>query len=310
MPTGIYTRTEKHKKILSAAHKGEKSHFYKDGRALKKYYCIDCKKELKSYLSKRCKNCSVKERANRPEYKKRISGEKCNFYIDGRTSKKNYCLDCGNEIGRKSNRCKSCNAKEKWVDSKLKEKMKGETHPNWKGGKVKKYCIDCGKKISYQSVKRCTSCSTKRKWQNLEFRKKNKGDTGHIHTKETKKKMRKSNEQNWQKGVYDGVFKSPTRPEKEIMNKLEKLKIDYIFQFRPKDYSRIYDFYIPKENLLIEFDGVYWHSLRKSKLSDREKTKYAKNNNYNLLRFDETNLDNFENVILEIAEKGEKLCMN
>lgn len=65
----------------------------------------------------------------------------------------------------------------------------------------------------------------------------------------------------------------------------------------------VYDFYISDINLLIEFDGVYWHSLKEVKLRDIKKTKYAKNNGYNLLRFNEKNLDNFENII-----KEEKSC--
>lgn len=305
MPSGIYTRTKQHKKILSIAHEGRKSHFYKDGRCLKKYYCIDCGKELKDYHAKRCLSCSAKEIMNRPERKEKISGENCNLYIDGRNSKEYYCIDCGSKIDKRSNRRRSCSAKAKWVNSKFRERMSGEMHPNWSGGKVEKYCIDCGKRISYQSVERCNSCSTKIKWQNPEFRKKNKGNTRHKNTKETKEKMRKSNKQNWQKGVYDGVFMSPTKPEKRIMQTLKDSQIDYIFQFRPENYSMIYDFYIPNMNLLIEFDGVYWHSLEKVKERDREKTQYANKNGYNLLRFNENNLDSFESLILEKIKKEE-----
>jgi len=71
---------------------------------------------------------------------------------------------------------------------------------------------------------------------------------------------------------------------KEKMRILESLGIDYIFQFRPKGYSKLYDFYIPKLNLLIEYDSKYWHSLPGMKERDTEKTQYAINNGYKLLR--------------------------
>ena len=309
MPTGVYERTKTHRKILSMAHKGEKSHFYKDGRCLQIYYCIDCGKELKDYHAKRCMVCSAKERANKLEYKEAISGKNCNFYIDGRTSKKYYCIDCGNIIGRRSNRCKSCSAKLKWrmPNSKIKERMKGENHPNWNGGNIEKYCIDCGAKISCQSVKRCNSCSSKTKWKDSKFKEKNKGNTGCKHTKETKGKMRLSNIANWQRGIYDGLLRPPTQPEKKIMCILKELNINYIFQYRPKKYSKIYDFYIPNINLLIEFDGIYWHNLPGAKEKDIEKTEYANTKGYNLLRFNEDNLNTFKDIILKTINKGEKL---
>ncbi|MEK6883733.1 MAG: NUMOD3 domain-containing DNA-binding protein, partial [Nanoarchaeota archaeon] len=264
MPTGRYKRTEIHKKILSESHKGKKSHFYKDGRTLKKYHCIDCKKDIKDYHAKRCGSCSAKERTNRPEFKEIVSGKNCNFYIDGRTSMEYNCINCGSKIGMKSNRCKSCNAQERWSNPIFKEKMSGENHPNWKSDKIE-YCGDCGDKVSCQSTGRCNSCSNKIKWQNPIFRDKNKGNTGKRQSEYTRKKIGLANsikvKQAWKRGLFDGVFKSPTKPEKEIMKRLGRLGIDYIFQFRPEGYSRPYDFYVPNRNLLIEFDGVYWHSF-------------------------------------------------
>lgn len=113
--------------------------------------------------------------------------------------------------------------------------------------------------------------------------------TGSKRSEETKKRMSKATKRTWQNGIYDGVFMSPTKPEKEIVRILEDLKLNYIFQFRPKGYSKIYDFYIPKLNLLIEFDGIYWHKNTQER--DTEKTDYAKNNNYKLLRVNEENLN-------------------
>ncbi len=41
---------------------------------------------------------------------------------------------------------------------------------------------------------------------------------------------------------------------------LEKLGVEYIWQFEAKDIGRFYDFYLPKHNLIIEVDGSYYHS--------------------------------------------------
>lgn len=252
--------------------KGKNCNFYKDGRTLKKNYCIDCGKEI-YYDAKRCKSCSKKGRRN-PVYK------------DGRTLKQYYCVDCGKELnGYTSKRCLLCS-------------NKGRNNPAYIEGKSLKkyYCMDCEKELSI-GAKRCASCDAKVRWQNLEYRKKQIESITESHNRiEVKEKNSKITKERWQNGGFDGVFKSPTMPEKKIMNMLKDLKINYIFQFRPKGYSKPYDFYIPFINLLIEYDSKYWH--RNTQARDKEKTEYARNNGYNLLRFNETTLDNFENIIL------------
>lgn len=40
---------------------------------------------------------------------------------------------------------------------------------------------------------------------------------------------------------------------------LDKLGVEYTYQFEAKDIGRWYDFYLPKESILIEVDGDYWH---------------------------------------------------
>jgi hypothetical protein len=62
----MYNRnhSEKTKRIISLVNSGSKNHFFKDGRTLKQYYCIDCKKEIHKsthlYGTKRCRSCIVK----------------------------------------------------------------------------------------------------------------------------------------------------------------------------------------------------------------------------------------------------------
>lgn len=42
------------------------------------------------------------------------------------------------------------------------------------------------------------------------------------------------------------------------LNFLDKLNVEYDYQYEAKSIKRFYDFYLPKENLLIEVDGDYW----------------------------------------------------
>jgi len=70
----------------------------------KKYYCINCKKELKNYKAERCPSCSQKERNKIPQ---NTSG-----YKDGRSLKKCYCVDCKKQLSKSAyrgiKRCRTC----------------------------------------------------------------------------------------------------------------------------------------------------------------------------------------------------------
>lgn len=52
-----------------------------------------------------------------------------------------------------------------------------------------------------------------------------------------------------------GTSKLEKRFAKEY---LDALGVEYTYQFEAKDIGRFYDFYLPKENLLIEVDGDYY----------------------------------------------------
>jgi len=114
-----------------------------------KYYC-ECRKEI-SYSSwyrgnGRCYSCANKVRWNDPEYKKKVSksiskackGRKPNFYIDGRTKRIYYCLECDKKISIASgiygnHICRSCARKKlkhsEEYKSRLHIKMSGEGNP-------------------------------------------------------------------------------------------------------------------------------------------------------------------------------------
>ena len=99
-----------------------------DGRTFKKYYCkeFNCSNEISytnfQYGSKRCNSCSKKGKRN-PMYNKK--GKLSPVYIDGRSSKSHYCINCKKEISfvtwHYSKLCNSC--------CRI-----GEKNSNWRNG--------------------------------------------------------------------------------------------------------------------------------------------------------------------------------
>lgn len=126
---------------------------FKDGRTLKKNYCIDClEKGIKTKVSwdaLRCKKCNNIYRWKNLNYKKETSkkisitkrtkklgmGKMNGSYIDGRCSKTYYCIECGRKISYKTwnrgkKRCSSCATKGKnnsnYIDGRSYEKYPRE----------------------------------------------------------------------------------------------------------------------------------------------------------------------------------------
>ena len=58
---------------------------------------------------------------------------------------------------------------------------------------------------------------------------------------------------------------------------LDKLGIEYTYQFKAESIGRYYDFYVPKANCLIEVDGDYFHSYG---LQHEQKNPMQKHNEY------------------------------
>lgn len=99
-----------------------------------------------------------------------------------------------------------------------------------------------------------------------------------------------------------------TKPEKYIMDFLNKRKIQSIYEY-PVEWLNIkkyYDFYLPSYNILIEYDGDYWHknSLEECEndlqinnyKNDRLKDKIAHELGYNLIRITGNN-KNIETIL-------------
>lgn len=106
--------------------------------------------------------------------------------------------------------------------------------------------------------------------------------------------------------------------ETKIKEWLENHNVEYKTEFSFKDLvsqkgkKLRYDFFLPKYNTLIEFDGIqhYQNSFRLSeeyyeyRLSlDRQKDNYAKKHNYHLLRIKYTDINNIASILSQ--EVGE-----
>jgi very-short-patch-repair endonuclease len=98
---------------------------------------------------------------------------------------------------------------------------------------------------------------------------------------------------------------------------LDRLKVEYITQFKAESIKRYYDFYIPSANLIIEIDGSYWHSdprllegkeltptQKRNKRVDKDKDKWAVEHKIPLLRIWEYDINhNPEDVMKMLTEK-------
>jgi len=98
-----------------------------------------------------------------------------------------------------------------------------------------------------------------------------------------------------------------SKGERKISKYLEEQEIDYIVEKRFNDCKDVntlpFDFYLPKQNTCIEYDGEQHflpvehfggeHSLTKRKLRDNIKTEYCKINGITLIRipYTETNIE-------------------
>lgn len=99
-------------------------------------------------------------------------------------------------------------------------------------------------------------------------------------------------------------------------NFLEKLNIEYVYQFEAKDIGRFFDFYIPKSNLIIEIDGDFWHGnpekykdneLRKHQIRarriDEYKTKWALMHSIPVLRIWESDIRKNPQKVMKLLKE-------
>ena len=115
-----------------------------------------------------------------------------------------------------------------------------------------------------------------------------------------------------------GVSKLELRFAREF---LDKLGIEYIYQFKAESIGRYFDFFVPNCNIIIEVDGDYWHGYgllheeknrtqKHSEWVDKEKDRWALEHGIPIIRFWEHDINNnpdyVKKVLLEKVGKYRK----
>jgi len=152
-------------------------------------------------------------------------------------------------------------------------------------------CAYCGKE-TYTTLKDAKHmfCDIKCKalWQkenllnknNSNFNKRHPGmGTGRIHSLESRRKNRDATI----KQLENQHIFCDTDIERAIENQLLFNNILYVKQYRYK--LGVADFWLPEGNLIVECDGVFWHSLEKNSKRDEIQTAWLEDNDYLVLRF-------------------------
>jgi len=227
----------------------------------------------------RCKSLNIKEKSNRFIIIKKCP--KCQKDIQITSNNPTIaCRNYFNSVSKKS-LCKKCSL----------ELQKGEGNPFY------------GKKHSKESLKKM---SKSKKGQNM-------GDKNHMKQEKYRQMSRDIMRSNWDNGILDrkvmsdmmketrrsGKLKSVIRSEKEKEIVVEIRKMGYVVQHSLRVETKIYDIFIPSLNLVIEYNGDYWHCNPKKYKPDyfnQKKQKTAKE----LWEYDKNKID-------LIREKGYNL---
>ena len=138
---------------------------------------------------------------------------------------------------------------------------------------------------------------------------------GRKHSEETKEKMSES--------AIENILKTGKVKRSKLEFKFEGLltglNLEYTHSFYIPSIKKIYDFYLPEYNILIEVDGDFWHCNPKNfpnptcktqeinLKNDQYKNQWALENGYTLLRFWENDINNnikeIKNILLEHLHK-------
>jgi very-short-patch-repair endonuclease len=99
-------------------------------------------------------------------------------------------------------------------------------------------------------------------------------------------------------------------------NFLDKLGIEYVYQFEAKDIGRFFDFYVTKSNIIIEIDGDFWHGnpekygenelrnhQKRTQRIDEYKTKWALMHSIPVLRFWESDIRKNPEKVMKILKE-------
>lgn len=111
--------------------------------------------------------------------------------------------------------------------------------------------------------------------------------------------------------------------EKFAKEFLEKLGVNYVYQYKAESISRWFDFYIPSANLIIEIDGGWYHAdprviegkelnpmQKKNKRVDELKNKWAFSHGIPVLRIWEHDINKNPSKVMALLKEKLAVCSN
>lgn len=138
---------------------------------------------------------------------------------------------------------------------------------------------------------------------------------GRIQSEETKQKMSDTAMKNILK--TGRVKRSLLEYDFEMV--LEELNISFSHSFYIPSIKKIYDFYLPEYNIIIEIDGDFWHcnpvkfpkpTCKTQEINlenDKFKSKWAEDNGYKLIRIWENDINNDIQKVKQLLLEATKL---
>ena len=97
---------------------------------------------------------------------------------------------------------------------------------------------------------------------------------------------------------------------------LDKLGVEYVYQFEAKEIGRFFDYYLPRHNLIIEVDGDFWHGnpekykeeelrghQKRAQRVDEHKTKWALIHGIPILRFWESDIRKNPSGVMKVLKE-------
>lgn len=85
--------------------------------------------------------------------------------------------------------------------------------------------------------------------------------SNHSKNNKTVKKKKKSNNIHKPAKKRNHPLYGTSKLEEDFAKDfLEKLNVEYVYQYEAKDIGRFYDFFLPKQRVLLEIDGSYFHA--------------------------------------------------
>jgi G:T-mismatch repair DNA endonuclease (very short patch repair protein) len=134
----------------------------------------------------------------------------------------------------------------------------GENNPNYKNKGQNKY-----REKFLESIKNRDYQSPARLKQNKLHSERMKGSSnwmrGKFHSEETRLKLSKGKKESYRKGLITVKKIKISTAEIKINEQLKEKGYETITQYQIPGVEFIYDIYLPKDNIVIEYNGDYWH---------------------------------------------------